>query len=130
MESFFIWLALCLTGFVLFILLRDDLLFLKNRRIEAQGTVTGHSSQIDEGDRVFSARISFQDEAGTKRDFVDMVLTSTPSPAEGAVVEIVYPQGRPDKARVPRFWLRLLIYAIVVWLNGILVARLLGFVDG
>lgn len=127
MESFFIWLSLSLTAFVLFILLRDDLLFLQQRRIRALGTVTGHSSQIDEGDRVFSARIAFTDDAGAQRDFVDMVRTHAPEPAKGAVVDIVYPQNRPDKARLPRPWLRLVIYTVVVGMNGILIARLLGF---
>ncbi len=127
MGSFLVWLSLALTAFTLYILLRDDLPFLRLRKITAEGTVTGHSSQIDEGDRVFSARIAFTDEAGAKRVFVDKVLTHTPEPAPGAVVDIIYPQGRPDKARVPRPWLRLLIYTVIVGMNGMLVATLLGF---
>lgn len=126
MGSFLVWVSFALTAFALYILLRDDVPFLHLRKITTKGAVIGHSSVIDEGDRAFSARISFTDEAGAKLEFVDMFRTPAPEPAAGAIIDIIYPQGRPDKARVPRPWLRLLLYTVIVGMNGILVAKLLG----
>lgn len=128
MESLFVWLSLALTAFVLFILLRDDILFLLSPRQSADGIVTGHGSVIDEGDRVFSARISFTDDVGVPHEFLDAVRSQKAEPAVGTIIGVVYPQGRPDKARVPRPWLRLVIYLLIVGLNLLLVAKLLGFV--
>ncbi|WP_295530658.1 hypothetical protein [Novosphingobium sp. Chol11] len=116
-------LALCL--FSLWALARHDWLRLTRPPRRVLATVVGYRGSMDEGHRNFAARFRFSAE-GAEHEVVDAVYGSTRAFAEGTVMELVYPEGRPDLARPPRLVLWAGVYGVFVFLTTVLGTKLLG----
>ena len=126
--NFIIWASIALTTFCLFIFLRDDWRLLSCGRRTARGTVVGYRRGFDEGTAVFMARVQFEAEEGGAFATTDMFLTAMPTPNVGSEVDVVYPAGRPDKARVHHPWWRALLYLLLIGLLLVLLARWLNLI--
>ena len=94
-----------------------------SQRIVAR--LTGHRSHFEDNAHNFAAVFSFTDETGT-HEIVDPVSSSDRRPAVGTLRELHYPEGRPDLARPPRLLLWLLIYALLLGLSALLIAKTTG----
>jgi len=121
-----VWVSILFMAIVVVILLRQDWPFLSRPRRAAQGVVFDHRQTIHEGDRCFSAMIRWRGEDGVDREFTDANLAAEPSPPLGDSVEVVYPLGRPELARVPRRRLRVVVYGVTLTFLIILLGRALG----
>lgn len=121
-----LWLGIAFLAPVLAYLLFEDWLFLSRSRLRTKGTVFGHYRSTDDGSEYFSARIRFQTASGQPVEITDTFGSGSRRPPVGAVLDLVYPEGLPGRARVPRPLLRLLLYGIVGGLLGVLVALLAG----
>jgi hypothetical protein len=69
--------------------------------------------------------IRWRGEDGVDREFTEANLAMEPSPPLGASVEVVYPQGRPELARVPSRRSRIVVYGVMLVLLAILVGSAL-----
>lgn len=76
----------------------------------------------------FAAIYAFRDELG-EHEVTDPVYSPQPIPAAGAMVELTYPAGRPDLARPPRLLMWLGVYATILFMLGVVSAKLVGWLD-
>lgn len=127
-EAYFIYAGLALALFGLAALIRHDWLRLTRptRRVLAQ--VLRHESSFQDGGMAFAAVYAFRDEHGPQ-EVTDAVYGPQPSPAVGATIELAYPDGRPDLARPRRLLTWLWVYATLLFMLGMLTAKLMGWLD-
>ncbi len=125
--DFFLWLGLAFAGFVLAILVLQDMNLLATRRVRTKGTVFGHRRSVDDGSEYYMAKVRFTTEDGRQIEIDDTYGSGRPKPPTGTLVDVVYPIGAPEKGRIPRLWLRLMLYAIMLFLLTVLTGRLLGW---
>jgi hypothetical protein len=126
-EHWFLWAGLGLCLFALWAIARHDWLRLTrpSRRVLAE--VIGHD-RIEDGDGTFyAARYRFHD-GGALREVVDPVGNNSRKPEPGTILELAYPEGRPDLARPPRPVTWPLVYVGLAYGTGVLGAKLLGFI--
>lgn len=129
MESVVLWSALGFTALVAVALLARDLRFVIGPRRRAEGVVVGHERLHEDGSVVHTAVFAFTDHRGQDHQVVDTILAARRRPPVATRLMLVYPEAKPGLARVPRPLLRLMIYLVVGYLLGILVARIAGWVD-
>lgn len=118
-------LALCLLS--LGIIARRDCVRWRRPRQRVLAQVVGHRTSRLEGYRQFAAIYRFTAE-GTDHEVVDEVLSNSSQPPVGTPVELVFPAGRPELARRPRFLMWLSVYVLLAGMVAILVARLFGWI--
>ena len=124
-KLYFLWGGLALCLFSLWAVARHDWLRLTRPSRRVLGTVIGYRGTFDEGHRSFAARFRFSAE-GAEHEVIDAVYGSTRAFTEGTVMELVYPEGRPDLARPPRLLLWVGVYGVIGFLTAVLGAKLLG----
>ena len=129
MIAIIIWASIALTVAALFVLAREDWPFLTRRRVRTLGTVYDHVRGSDEGSEHFSARVRFLADDGRLIEITDTLPKSTPTPPTGTIVPLSYPTGMPEKARIPRVGLRLVIYCALLGLLAVLLARLFNLIE-
>lgn len=126
MENYFLiaGIALCLSSF--WAIARRDWIRLTtvSRQIEAE--VIGHRKSSDNDGNSYGAVYRFTAE-GAEHEVTDELLHGHPAPPLGTRVQLTYPFGHPDLAHVARPWLWLAIYALLLWLLGMLGAKALGW---
>jgi hypothetical protein len=127
MESVILWASLALVVIVLWILLRDDWLFITRPLVRVAGEVVRHDKTFSDGDDAWRAVFAFTDEHGTQREAFDIILFQNPRPAIGTRITLTYPRGAADKARVQRLVLRGLLYAVMLFMAAALVGRLMDW---
>ena len=127
MERWFLFGGIFLCLFALWAVVRHDWLRLTrpSRRIMAQ--VVGHRLHDDADGRSFAARYRFHDGLA-EREVVDQVFSVARKPEIGALVELAYPEGRPDLARPPRPLTWCVVYAGLLYGLGVLTAKALGII--
>jgi hypothetical protein len=130
MTTVFPCLGLAFLGAVAVFLLRADWLMLSRRRIRTVGEVFGHKRTTGDGCEVYMAKIQFRDEYGLMVEFVDNYGRAEPRPGVGDRLDVIYPQGYPRYARVPRPFERLVIYAFLFGTSALLAASLMGWIEG
>jgi Protein of unknown function (DUF3592) len=124
MKTILLLLGMALLGFVAFILLRRDVVFLSRKSVRVTGKVTGHRKSHDDGSDFYSANIEFLDERGEAHRLEDDYGLRTPFPAIGQEVNVIYPEGAPQIARVPRPFVRIILYLFVFGVITVLVSEL------
>lgn len=127
MERLFLGLGMALCLFSLWAIARHDLARLVRPSRRALARVCGHRMSQDETGRSYAAIYAFSDETG-QHEVVDQVHGASRQPPLDAMIELRYPQGRPDLARVPRPVLWLGIYALLLGLLAILAAKAAGVI--
>jgi hypothetical protein len=128
-ENWFLGAAIALLGFALWALVRHDWLRLtrKSRRVNA--CVTGHRTRWEDSGRSYAAIYAFSDESGN-HEVVDAVHDPAPRLVTGTVVELIYPEGRPDLARPARPFLWIAVYLLLLYGLGVIAAKALGYIPG
>ena len=119
--------ALCL--FSLWVLARRDWVRMTRpaRRVEAE--VTGYRSTWNEGSRSYAPVYRFTSE-GAEHEVVEAVYSGAQKPDLGTVVALSHPAGRPDLAQVPRPLMWLAVYGLLVVMEAMLLAKMLGWLHG
>lgn len=127
MERYFLYggIAMCLFG--LWAIGRHDWVRLTtgSRRVTAK--VIGHRISDSDGAVTYAAIYRFTAE-GADHDVTDQVYYATMRTEVGSSADLVFPVGRPELARLPRPWTWLMVYAALIYLGGVLVARLAGWI--
>lgn len=127
MERWFLFGGIFLCLFALWAVVRHDWLRLTrpNRRIMAR--VVGHRLHDDADGQSFAPRYRFHDGLA-EREVVDQVASASRKPEIGALVELAYPEGRPDLARPPRPLMWCTVYGGLLYGLGVLTAKALGMI--
>lgn len=128
MESWIVWSGIALGLFILWVLARHDWLRLTrpSRRVVAR--VTGYRESVEDGSTTYAANFTFTDETGV-HEVTDAVYSASPRPEVGALRELRYPAGYPKLARPPRLLRWVLVYAMLLALTGLLIAKAEGRLD-
>jgi hypothetical protein len=126
-EAWFIYGGMALCLFALWAIGRHDLVRLRaiSRSVDAE--VIGHRISRDGDGTSYAATYRFSAE-GETHEVHDAVLNSSPRPSVGTRVKLNYPFGRPDLARVSRPWTWLFVYATLLFMLAILIARAAGWI--
>ena len=102
METAIIWVAIAFVALCLWLVARNDLVRLNGISRQVRGEVIGHHSSIHDNARSYAPIYRFSAE-GETHEVTDQVYSGAPKPPVGTLVQLSYPHGRPDLARVPRF---------------------------
>jgi len=126
-EPWFLFGGIFLCLFALWAVVRHDWLRLTrpSRRIMAR--VIGHRLHDDGDGHSLAARYRFHDGLA-EREVVDQVFSVARKPEIGALVELAYPEGRPDLARPPRPLMWCAVYGGLLYGLGVLTAKALGII--
>ncbi|WP_088310981.1 DUF3592 domain-containing protein [Novosphingobium sp. B 225] len=129
MESFVLYAAMALVLLTLALLLRSDLprWLGMERRVDAE--VIGHHSSVHDNTRSYAPVYRFGAE-GRTHEVTDQVYSGREYPPVGTRVTLSYPHGRPDLARVPRPWLWLGVYAVLLYGLAVLIGKATGWLQG
>ena len=128
-ERWFLGAGIALCLFALWALVRHDWLRWTRPAVRVRAVVTGHRTSWENSARSYAAIYAFTTETG-EHEVIDPLHSSFPKPDPGTQVELAYPAGRPDLARPPRPLLWAVVYALFVFLIGVLVAKTLGWISG
>ncbi len=90
--------------------LRSDLPFLRNPVRRASAKIVRHDRRYEDGAPVYQPVFRFADEHGAFVEVRDSVYMPFPKPVIGEIIEITYPEGYPEKARIPYPVFRALLY--------------------
>lgn len=102
-----------MTGTGLALTLRADLPFLRNPVRRASAKIVRHDRRSEKGATLYNPVFLFPDESGTFLEVRDKVYTPFPTPVIGDRIDIIYPQGHPQKARIPYPVFRALLYGVL-----------------
>ena len=121
--------GLLVCGFVLWSLAVQD--WRRSRRPQRRVTavVVDHETSTDSDGRTYAARLRFT-AAGRQIEVCDDLWKPFRHPRIGARVALRYPEGQPELACVPRPGLRMLAYVVTGGLGLVMIALLLGLIDG
>ena len=119
--------ALCL--FSLWVLARADLVRLTRPACRVEAVVTDFRSTWNEGSRSYAPVYRFTSE-GAAHEVTEALYSGARKPPVGTPVALQHPKGRPDLARVPRPLLWLSVYGLLVGLEAVLLAKMMGWLHG
>jgi hypothetical protein len=125
--DFFLWVWVVFAAIVLSVLIWQDIPLLTTRQVRTQGTVFDHRRSVDDGSAYFAAKVRFKADDGRWIEIEDSVGFPKARPPVGTQVSVVYPAGIPEKGRIPRLWLRPLLYGFMLFLLAMLIAKLVGW---
>ncbi len=129
MENVILYVAMAFVALCLWLVARNDLVRLNGLSRQARGEVIRHHCQFHNNVRSYAPVYRF-DAEGTTHEVTDQVYSGAQQPPVGTRVQLSYPVGRPDLARVPRPWLWAGVYLLLIGLLGVLVAKKLGWLVG
>ena len=118
-------LALCLL--CLWVTARNDLKRLFGISRSVRATVIGHRRMPDDHPS-YCAVLRFSAE-GAEHEVVDQLCHAAPQPPIGSELDLTYPVGRPDLARVSRPLTWAFVYVFLIGTTVLLAALLLGYID-
>ena len=124
-----LWAALAGTAAVVAGLACRDWPFLTRPVRTVQGRVVDFRTGSDDGHANYAAVIAFKANDGRDLEVVDGLLRKEPFPAVGSPVDLIYPDGLPQNARIARLGLRTLIYGFLLVLVALLLARVLELIS-
>ena len=129
METYFLVAGIALCLFSLWALARHDWLRLTRPARQAIGTVVGHRTGLDEGQRTYAPIYRFVAEDG-EHEVIDPVYSRRANPDIGTVRTLSWPEGHPDLARPPRPLLWAVVYLFLTGTAVLLLAKLFGWLQG
>ncbi|MEO9599718.1 hypothetical protein [Parasphingorhabdus sp.] len=118
--------GLILAGAGLALMLRSDLLFIRNgtRRVPAQ--IVRHQRAKRGGATMYSAILLVPDERGGFIEVRDPLYTPFPTPVIGEMQTVVHPIGYPHKARIPYPVFRAGVYGALGYAFGVCLLGVTG----
>lgn len=126
MEAWLLYGGMALCLFSLGVIARKDWIRLRSITRTAQGEVIGHRISRGNDGTSYAAQYRFSAE-GKVHEVTDAVLSSRLQPPVGTKITLSYPFGRPDLARIPRPWTWLFVYAALLFMLALLIARAAGW---
>jgi hypothetical protein len=129
MELIILWTCLAFSLAVTAFLAREDWFHLSRPAQRVLARVVGHRRHLDEGSPSFAALLEFSAEDGRLVRVEDKLYSALPKPAIGSTVTLHHPEGMPQRARIRRPVLRALIYLFLLYLNLVLIGRLMGWLS-
>ncbi len=126
METFILWICLALAGAGLSLALRSDLPFLRNPVRRTAATIVRHDRSRERGATLYTPVFRFTDERGRWIEVRDQLSSPFPKPVIGEQVQIVHPEGLPEKARIPYPVFRGLFYVLLGYAFAALVLEVTG----
>ena len=129
MEDVILYVAMAFVALCLWLVGRGDLVRLNGLSRQVPAEVVGHRCQYHNNIRSYAPIYRFSAEGGT-HEVIDQVYSGAQKPPVGTRLQLTYPQGRPDLARVPRPWLWAGVYLVLIWMLGLIVAKKLGWLVG
>lgn len=124
---FFLWIGLALAGTGLALTLRSDLPFLRNPVRRARAKIVRHDRRSEDGATLYNPVFRFADRNGTFVEVRDKVYMPFPTPVIGEIIQITYPEGYPEKARIPYPVFRALLYGILGYAFVVLGMEITGW---
>jgi len=106
--------------------LHSDAPFFRNPVRRVPATIVRYHRRSEGGAPVFSPVFRFNDENGRPFEIRDNVYTPFETPVPGEVIEIVHPEGHPDKARIPYPVFRAIMYAALCYVFAVLMMEVTG----
>lgn len=129
MKLFFLMAGQALCLFSMSVLARRDWVRLTRPSVRVEAAVTGYRSTWNEGARSYAPVYRFTSE-GAEHEVVEAVYSGVQKPPVGTVVALDHPAGRPELARVSRPLLWGSVYAALVFLQAVLMAKMMGWLEG
>ncbi|WP_298190920.1 DUF3592 domain-containing protein [Novosphingobium sp.] len=129
MELYFLLAGQALCLFSLWAIARYDWVRLTRPAVRVDAEVTGYRSTWNEGARSYAPVYRFTSEGG-EHEVVEAVYSGAQKPDLGTVVALRHPAGRPDLAHVPRPLMWLAVYGLLVFMDGMLLAKMMGWIGG
>ncbi len=86
------------------------MLFIRNGTRRAQAKIVRHHRSSGNRTTMYSAILLLPDQKGGYIEVRDPLYTPFPTPVIGEMVEIVHPEGYPEKARIPYPVFRAMMY--------------------
>lgn len=87
--------------------------FLRNPVRRASAKIVRHDRRSERGGIAYRPVFRFADARGVFIEVRDNIYTPFPTPVIGEMIEIIYPEGYPGKARIPYPVFRALLYGIL-----------------
>lgn len=116
-----------MTGAGLALALRSDLPYLRNPVRRASAKIIRHDRRSEDGATVYQPVFRFADKSGGFIEVRDKIYTPFPTPVIGEMVEIIYPEGYPEKARIPYPVFRALLYGVLGYAFVVIGMELTGW---
>jgi hypothetical protein len=116
-------LIIALVLYCLAVRIYNDWLFLRRPGRNARGTIIGHRRLNDDGRQRSLAIIRFESDDGRTIEFTNS-WGSRHELAVGSMIDVEYPSGFPQKARIPGSYSPLLAYG----LSAVVLAMLAAFI--
>jgi hypothetical protein len=127
METVLLWIGLGILLFVMAYFHYQDWPFITSQWVRVEAEVVRHDESFSDGDEAYKAVVVFADQDGTLREVLDLVAYTLASPPIGTRLEIVYPLGLPQKARIRHPVLRTLLYLVVGLMAAVMGGRIMGW---
>lgn len=112
-ETIVQWIGFLLAGTGLILILRSDVLFVRHETRRVQAKIVRHHRLRDDGSTMYAAILLLPNGTGGFIEVRDPLYTPFPKPVIGELVEVVHPEGYPEKARIPHPWFRMMMYGIL-----------------
>ena len=90
--------------------MRSDLQFVRNETSRVPAKIIRHHRTRKGGATIYAAILLVPDGRGGFIEVRDPLTTPFPKPVIGELVEVVHPEGYPEKARIPYPVFRALMY--------------------
>ncbi|MEI6640436.1 MAG: DUF3592 domain-containing protein [Novosphingobium sp.] len=129
MELFFLLAGQALCLFSLWALAHRDWVRMTRPAMRVSAVVTGYRSTWNEGSRSYAPVYRFTSEGG-EHEVVEAVYSGAQKPDLGTLVALSHPAGRPDLAQVPRPLMWLAVYGLLAFMEGMLLAKMMGWIGG
>tara|TARA_R110000796_G_scaffold8843_50_gene29838 strand:- start:1376 stop:1744 length:369 start_codon:yes stop_codon:yes gene_type:complete len=105
--------GLALAGAGLVLMVRSDLLFIRNGTRHVPAQIVRHQMKRRGGTTLYSAVLLVPDERGGFIEVRDPLTTPFPTPVIGERLTVVHPTGYPARARIPYPWFRAGVYGVL-----------------
>lgn len=102
-----------MSGTGLALVLRGDLPFLRHPVLRTRAKIVRHDRRFEKGRTLYKPVFLFADQSGTFFEVRDKLYMPFPKPIIGEVIEITYPRGHPQNARIPYPVFRGLLYGVL-----------------
>lgn len=108
------WLGAAFLAFLLVWVIREDLWFLGRPCVWTKGTVIGHVKSRDDDGESYFAKLRFESARGDVIEFTETYGRSFEHLPLGTQLDVVYPADAPERARVHRPLVRVVLYAFLI----------------
>jgi hypothetical protein len=129
MEQIILSICLVFSLGVSVFLMREDWFHLTRPSQPVLARVVGHRKQFANGSANYAALLAFPGADGQLVEVEDKLLSTSPTPDIGTIITLHHPEGMATRARIKRPWLRAGVYLLLLYLNAVLIGRVMGWLS-